>query len=172
MRARGAGAGDKDVEVESHPSRQPLAAMMLQRIAVLIIDDSELILQRLARMLVEQDGVGAVLKAATGREGVEMTHKFDPELVILDIRMPGGSGLDVLPEIKSHDPSPTVAVLTNYPSADYQKRCTELGADFFFEKATEFTKLLEVCSRLITEKRASCCPTPSLDDDGGGSNEQ
>ncbi len=65
-------------------------------------------------------------------------------MVILDIRMSDGSGIDVLPEIKKGNQSPLVIVLTNYPYPQYRRKCIEAGADFFFDKSTEFDKVTEV----------------------------
>jgi len=56
----------------------------------------------------------------------------------------------VLQEIKRDKPSCKVIVLTNYPYREYRKKCMELGADFFFDKATEFDKIPEVLERLIS----------------------
>jgi DNA-binding NarL/FixJ family response regulator len=68
--------------------------------------------------------------------------------VILDIRMPGGSGIDVLENIKKTNAAPVVIVLTNYPYPQYRKKCMALGAEYFFDKTTEFEKVTEVIENL------------------------
>ena len=70
-------------------------------------------------------------------------------MVILDIRMPNGSGIDVLREIKKNEHAPIVIMITNYPYPQYQKKCEAAGADYFFDKATEIGKVTEVLEQLI-----------------------
>ena len=72
---------------------------------------------------------------------MESISRLQPDAVILDIRMPGGSGIDVLKKIKKNYPSTLVIMFTNYPTAQYRKRCLDLGTDFFFDKSTEFDKI-------------------------------
>ena len=115
-----------------------------KQVNVLLIDGSAVIRQRVARVLREIDGVQVVGEAGDGREGLELIRKLQPDVVILDIRMPGQSGLDVLERLKTDGRSPRVIVLTNYPHAAYRRRCAELGADFFFDKSTEFEKAVDV----------------------------
>ena len=83
-------------------------------------------------------------EAADARQGLEFARPLHADVITRDIRMPGGSGLNLIPQIKELEPSPTVVVLTNYPSSAYRKRATEAGADFFFDKSTEFHKVLDV----------------------------
>jgi DNA-binding NarL/FixJ family response regulator len=86
--------------------------------------------------------------AAGEGEAVAEITRLRPEFVVLDIRLPQGSGLAVLQTVKGLDPPPTVAVLTNYPEPQYRARCAELGADHFFYKAAGLDSLLDVCRRL------------------------
>ena len=71
-----------------------------------------------------------------------------PDAVILDIRLPRKSGIEVLRDIKKDKPSPVVIILTNYPYPQYQKECTEAGADYFLNKSTEFNKIADVLKNL------------------------
>jgi DNA-binding NarL/FixJ family response regulator len=70
-----------------------------------------------------------------------------PDVVILDIWMPGGSGIDVLQTIKQDEPAPVVIVLTNYPYPAYRQKCLQAGADFFLDKSTEFDQIAELFER-------------------------
>jgi DNA-binding NarL/FixJ family response regulator len=108
---------------------------------VLIIDDSEVIRDRLKALLSETEQVAAVETADSARQGLALLRSSTHDVVILDLRLPDRSGLAVLQEIKAKYPAMCVAILTNYPYAVYRKRCTELGADFFFDKSTEFEKV-------------------------------
>ena len=81
-------------------------------------------------------------------EVFEAIRTLKPDAVILDISMPGGSGIDVLKEIKRDAAAPIVVILTNYPYPQYRKRCAEEGAEFFFDKSTEFHLVSEVLRQL------------------------
>ncbi len=112
------------------------------KLTVLIVDDSALIRRHVVQILSDLRGIQIVGEAADAAEGLELARKLRPDVVTLDIRMPGGSGLTVIGQIKQVEPSPIVMVLTNYPYPTYRKRAMEAGADFFFDKSTEFHKVL------------------------------
>jgi two-component system response regulator DevR len=71
-------------------------------------------------------------------------NEFDPDVVILDIRMPGGSGIDVLKTIKKKNEVPVIIMLTNYPHSQYRDKCMQNGADFFFDKSIDFKEIVKV----------------------------
>ncbi|MGH7455074.1 MAG: response regulator, partial [bacterium] len=79
-------------------------------------------------------------------------HQLQPEVAILDIQMPDGSGIDVLAHIKKESPQTTVIMLTNYPLPPFRKCCLEAGADYFFDKSTELEKVIEVLKLKGTKK--------------------
>jgi DNA-binding NarL/FixJ family response regulator len=113
-----------------------------------IADDSVQIRKRLIEMLSELPEVEVTGEAGDAPEAIREIRRLDPDMVILDIRMPGGNGIDVLREIKEKS-HPAIIMLTNYPYPQYRKKCMDLGADYFFDKATDFEKVVEVCEQLI-----------------------
>lgn len=121
---------------------------------VFIADDSPLVLERLTRMLSELPGtVELIGQASDAREAAEAIRRLKPDVVILDIRMPGGSGIDVLRQIKRERAAPVVVMLTNYSYHQYRDTCMAIGADFFLDKSTEFEKIPEVLQRLLQNRR-------------------
>ena len=113
----------------------------MDKLKVFISDDSTTVRERLVTMaldLPEVDVVGQAEDAPTSLDAIRQTQ---PDVVILDIRMPGGSGIDVLRTLKKMTPAPAVIMLTNYAYAQYRKKYEKAGADFFFDKSTEFDKL-------------------------------
>jgi DNA-binding NarL/FixJ family response regulator len=132
---------------------------------VLIADDSEVLVQRLVTMLAEVRGIEIVGQAGTVAEAAQAVRNLRPDVMILDIRMPGGSGIDVLEGMKRDQATPIVIVLTNYGYPQYRKKCLQSGARFFLDKSTEFEKVGEVLRSLIhgasdpssfPGKRATC----------------
>lgn len=119
---------------------------------VFVVDDSDIVRERLATMLSElTEKIELIGQAQDPLEATESIRKLKPDLVILDIRLRGGSGIDVLREIKKDEPAPIVMILTNYPYPQYRKKCKNAGADFFFDKSTEFDKASEVVQQLIQD---------------------
>ena len=111
---------------------------------VFIADDSDVLRERLLALLSEVEGIEVVGQAKNGVEASNLIWALQPDVVILDICMNGGNGIDALKTIKKYDSAPIVMIFTNYPSHQYRKRCLEGGADFFFDKSTEFEELIEV----------------------------
>jgi DNA-binding NarL/FixJ family response regulator len=111
---------------------------------VFIADDSKVLCERLIEMLSDIPGIEIIGHAQDVAESLTSIKKLNPDIVILDIRMPGGSGIDVLQDIKKGRQAPMVIILTNYPYPQYRKKCLGLGADYFFDKSTEFEKVTEL----------------------------
>ena len=118
---------------------------------VFIADDSAPMREQIAATLSELKGIEIVGQAQNAPEAIASIQKLQPDVVILDIRMPGGNGIEVLKEIKKYSKAPIVIMLTNYPYPQYRKKCMEEGADFFFDKSTEFEKLNLVLESLIQD---------------------
>jgi DNA-binding NarL/FixJ family response regulator len=117
-------------------------------VRVFIVDDSAIIRERLEMMLSELKGIEIIGQAKGSTEAEEAIPKLKPDVVILDIRMHGGNGIEVLKNIKRDKNSPLVIMLTNYPYPQYRKKCKDAGANFFFDKSTEFDKITEVLKKL------------------------
>jgi len=121
---------------------------------VFIVDDSALVRERLIAMISEHPEIEITGQAENAQEATNSIRKLKPDVAILDIRMPGGNGIEVLRNIKKNSSAPTVIILTNYPYPQYRKKCMEAGADYFFDKSTEFQKIIEVLKKLIQESNA------------------
>lgn len=121
---------------------------------VLIVDDSAEVRARTALLLL-CEGADVLAPAADGMQAVEQARQFAPDLVVLDIRMPRMSGLEVLPQIKQLEPAPIVAMMTNHDNSVYRSRCAELGADHFLHKATEFERLREIVADLLDARQSN-----------------
>ncbi|MGH2568107.1 MAG: response regulator [Bacteroidota bacterium] len=115
---------------------------------ILIADESQLVCARYVTMLAEQDEVEIVGYANTVRETLTSIEQLKPAAVILDTRIGGGNGLDMLRSIKRLHAAPVILVFTNDPYPQYRKACLDAGADFLFDKSTEFTRVNDVLHQL------------------------
>jgi len=119
-------------------------------VKVVIVDDSAAVRERLIIMISDLPGLEISGQAEDAQEGIRLIRELKPDVVLLDIRMPEGSGFDVLACIRNGlQPKPCVIVLTNYPYPQYQKKCLENGADYFLDKSSEFEKIVEILQTLI-----------------------
>jgi len=121
---------------------------MAKKLRVLIVDDSELMCTHLAHVLSDVEGTEVVGAALTVADAYHSLEKIAPDLAILDYDLPDGSGIDIIKRIRDKGYPSTIAIFTHYPYAQYQKKCLEAGADHFFDKYTDFEKLLGVVRKL------------------------
>jgi DNA-binding NarL/FixJ family response regulator len=124
-------------------------------IKIFIADDSLIVREHLVTMLDELAGTEIVGQAENVTEAISTIRKLLPDVVILDIRMPGGSGVDVLKNIKQDEIAPIVIILTNYPYPGYRRKCLQAGADFFLDKSTEFDQIPGLIKRFRGNKNLS-----------------
>lgn len=117
------------------------------KIRIFIADDSLIVRERLVTMLDELAGIEIVGQAENVAEAVSGIRNLQPDVVILDIRMPGGSGFKVLRKIKQAEAGPMVIILTNFPYPGYRQRYLQAGADFFLDKSTEFAQIPDLLER-------------------------
>ena len=108
---------------------------------VLIADDSRVVRQHLIDLLGEIDEVEVVGEAENSHEAVQAAAAHRPEVVVLDIQMPGGSGIGALVRIKELLPETHVIMLTNHADALYRRKCLGEGASHFFDKSTQFAEV-------------------------------
>lgn len=110
---------------------------------VLIAEDSAAVRERLVALTSELGGC-EVRTANDAVEALAGAASFEPDVVILDLHMPRGSGLDVLRKLKAKPAPPLVIVLTNDPSEQNSRFCLRNRADHFFDKARDCDRVLEV----------------------------
>jgi len=111
---------------------------------VLVADDSQGVREHLRAILSDIEGLEVIGEAKDGLEARDVCLEQKPDVVILDLRMPRRNGLDALRDIKESNPDIRVIILTNYPYPQYRRRCMEEGADYFFDKSSEFEKVIDV----------------------------
>ena len=113
----------------------------MQSVKLLIIDD-EVEFASTLRQRLELRGLDTT-DVHSGREGLETVEKINPNIVILDLKMPDMAGLDVLAEIKKYDPDIEVIMLTGHGSTVSGIEAMEKGAFDYIMKPVDLTKLLE-----------------------------
>lgn len=118
---------------------------------IFLVDDSLVIRQRLKRLLADVEEVQVVGESSEVQEAMDAILKQKPDVVLLDIHLLNGNGIDVLQRLKKEKPAPAVIILTNYPYPQYRQKCLAAGADFFFVKSTEFDQVVPALRKLIQQ---------------------
>jgi len=130
---------------------------------VFIADDSQLVRDRLKELLAEKGSIDVVGESGDAEEAILAIRRLNPDVVILDIRMPGGGGLPVLTDIESRKPSPVVIVLTSYPYPQYREAYLTAGADYFFDKIKDIQQMTDVLVELAQKHRGAPDEQPPTD---------
>jgi two-component system response regulator DesR len=110
-------------------------------VKVFLADDSAMIRERVAAMLSAKamSVVGEAVSPQSSIQGILAAH---PDVVVLDIQLEGGSGLEVLRAVRLADPGIAFIVFSNNSGAAYRKRYLAEGACRFLDKTTEFDQLV------------------------------
>jgi DNA-binding NarL/FixJ family response regulator len=105
-------------------------------VRVLIVDDQEPF-RLAARMVVEAtDGFEVVGEADTGESGVDLADRLDPDLILMDVNLPGINGLDATRRILEQSARVVILLLSTYEEADYGPRAAECGAAAYIPKSS------------------------------------
>jgi two-component system response regulator DevR len=126
----------------------------LPTMKVFLVEDSPLIRDRIKAMLTSIDGVQVVGEAEAPAQALVGIEASEPDAVILDLQLTGGSGLFVLREMKTFAPDIAVIVLTNYVFPQFRSQCLEAGAKDFFDKSTEFDKARNTIAQMSRQQSA------------------
>lgn len=104
-------------------------------IKVLIADDHKIVREGL-KMVLSFAGIEVVAEAETGHEAIAQAKKAHPDVVLLDVSMPEGGGLETSKELKRQLPRTKVLMLTAHPEDHYAVRCLKEGADGYLTKTS------------------------------------
>jgi DNA-binding NarL/FixJ family response regulator len=108
----------------------------------LIVDDNSM-LRETTRTFLESKFPGlCVLEAQDGKEAFQQTHNHRPDLILMDIGLPGENGLRLTRKIKNLYPQITIIIFTNYDLSEYRQAAFDYGADFFFSKSSTNRRML------------------------------
>jgi len=110
---------------------------------VFLVEDSPSVRDRLIDFLVEPGKVDVIGFADTESDATRQLWAEQVDVAIVDLNLREGTGMGVIESLRSGNsaPRPTVVVLTNYAFPEFEMACRERGADYFFDKSTQFGAL-------------------------------
>jgi DNA-binding NarL/FixJ family response regulator len=117
---------------------------------LLVVDDHEVVREGLVSMLARRPNFQVVAEAGTAADSIELARKFKPDLVIMDVRLPDGSGIEACREIRAEMPETKVVILTSYPDEEAVFSAIIAGASGYLLKqvrARDLVAALEAVGR-------------------------
>jgi DNA-binding NarL/FixJ family response regulator len=112
-------------------SEQPVSERQLD---LLVVDDHEVVREGLAALLSRRSGFRVVAQAGSVAEAVAQAARFQPDLVVMDVRLPDGSGIEACREIRAARPETRVVMLTSYPDEEAVLSAILAGASGYLLK--------------------------------------
>ena len=116
-------------------------------VASLLIVDDQAEVRKVVRHVFERDGRFALAEAEDGDEALKIVSTTPPSAVILDISMPGQSGIALLPQLRELAPATSIVVLSSH--AAMGPELTAMGADVFLPKVTPPKQLVRAVAELV-----------------------
>ena len=123
---------------------------MSEDIRVLIADDHTVVREGLRHVLTGAPGFAVVAEAADASEAIRLAEQHQPDVVVLDISMPGGSGLQAVEEIRRRAPSTRILMLSVYDQHEYVVESVRAGAHGYLRKDTTPAELRHAISAVFT----------------------
>jgi two-component system response regulator DevR len=117
---------------------------------LLVVDDHEVVRQGLVALLDRRQGFEVVAEAGTAAEAVEQARRYEPDIVIMDVRLPDGSGVEACREIRAERAATRVVMLTSYPDEEAVLSAIVAGASGYLLKqvrARDLVSALEAVGR-------------------------
>lgn len=115
---------------------------------LLIVDDNKSYIDRLIDIMREHGNSNTVIVANDYNEAIKQITKKKPGIILLDMNMPGKSGIEVLRFVRGGGWHCKVVMVTNHSNASYRKLCMDAGADYFLDKSRDFTQLPSLVEKL------------------------
>jgi DNA-binding NarL/FixJ family response regulator len=146
-------------EIAPMTNRQPGTDQDHERLRVLVVDDHDVVREGLIAMLQRQSEFQVVGEAGSVGEAIETAHRLQPDLVVLDLLMPDGSGIEACREIRSDHPETRVVMLTSYPDEEAVLSAIIAGASGYLLKRIRSHDLV---SALLAAARGDSLLDPAV----------
>jgi two-component system invasion response regulator UvrY len=121
----------------------------MKKIEILIADDHPIVREGFKQVISETDDMIVADEASNGQEVLALVRKREYDLILLDISMPGRSGLEVLKELKSEYQKLPVLILSIYPEEQYAVRAFRAGASGYLTKASAPNELISAIRKIV-----------------------
>jgi DNA-binding NarL/FixJ family response regulator len=118
-------------------------------VTILIADDNSRLRALLRRLLAQEPELDIVGEAANGADAIRMARELQPDIIVMDLVMPGVNGLEAMGRIKMNRPATKVIITTVHGESAYLRAAEASGTDAFLVKRTLMTTLVPTIRRLL-----------------------
>lgn len=125
-------------------------------IKVMVVDDHDLVRAGIARMLNDQEGIRVVGQAGSGEEAITMAKKLCPDVVLMDIKMPGIGGMEATRRMLRHDDGLRVIAVTVCEEEPFPTRLIQAGAAGYLTKGADLEEMLRAIRAVNAGQRYIC----------------
>ncbi|AJY09160.1 response regulator transcription factor [Burkholderia dolosa] len=122
---------------------------------VFLVDHAIAVRRRIALLVGAIDGVAVVGEAEDGEDAWMHIRDARADVAIVDVRLPDGSGLDLIGKLTTAKPRVVTIVLTNHSAPAFRQACATAGADYFFDKTAEFDAACRTIESLVRARAHS-----------------
>jgi DNA-binding NarL/FixJ family response regulator len=111
------------------------------RPTILIVDDSFIMLTRLTQMIEEETSACIIAHATNYKDGLKKVELLRPDMILLDISLPDGSGIELLRQVQKLCPHSKTIMLSNHVNDYYRNLCLSIGAMQFLDKSIDYEQI-------------------------------
>ena len=122
---------------------------MKKKLVILIVDDNMNFIDRMINLLEDITGIDHISTASNYDEARRLLVTEDPDVVLLDINLPGKNGIELLKLIRQNNKECEVIMITNHADDYYRQQCQDLGARHFLDKSNDFGLVPGIVKELV-----------------------
>lgn len=124
-----------------------------EKIKVLVVDDHPIMRIGISAIIQARSDMTVVAQAGTGKEAVELFHRYSPDVTLMDLRLPGMSGVQTIRVIRARDPKARFVVLTTFEGDEDIHQALEAGAKAYIIKGMPHETLVDAIRRVYAGQR-------------------
>jgi len=124
-------------------------------ITALLVDDNSVFLDSASRFLGADERIEIIGRAASGLEALQQVERLRPDVVVMDVAMPGMNGLDTARRLKARPNSPLIVISTMHDHAEMREAANQAEADGFVPKSRFCLELLPLIKTLFDQRKLS-----------------
>jgi DNA-binding NarL/FixJ family response regulator len=114
----------------------------MQELSLLLVEDQTVLREGLRQLIESEPGLRVAGEAGTVQEGIAQAKRLQPDVILLDLKLPDGSGLEVARQVLADRDPPAVVVLSTYEDVALVKSALDLGASGFIPKSASFAEIV------------------------------
>lgn len=122
-------------------------------IRVVVVDDHDLVRVGIVRMLSDVEGIEVVAEAASGEEALQLARSLEPDVILMDVKMPGIGGLEATRKLMLQSPHTKVVAVSAFDDGLFPARLLKAGALGYITKGAELSEMVTAIKHAVVGKR-------------------